>query len=282
MSSQDREQGSYFQFLPQQRASKAEDQGRRLLPTQPQLPKIDAGPESSPSAPQAQTHIPGGDEGGAQPQLQQQGRGVERLSMAALLAQPARPQPLGKVLPPPAGCCSPAGWGEARSQGSAGPGKTSHQGQERGDAALLGGLFPGSKLAAPEGDQGGKDGEWHCRASGSHSGFATTFAISRQQEADSKKKGVGAWPTVMYTRRKEWLRSTLHLTLLPIRFHSEINAGDCLSVFQRLHGQRPFPSVNRDSQEPSRVHAAERTPRRYCRGTSPTACQGCSREKRQG
>lgn len=111
MSSQDREQGSYFQFLSQQRASKAEDQGRRLLPSQPQLPKIDAGPEGSPSAPRAQTHIPGGDEGGAQPQLQQRGRGVERLSMAALLAQPALPQPLGKVLPPPAGCCSPAEMG---------------------------------------------------------------------------------------------------------------------------------------------------------------------------
>lgn len=45
-----------------------------------------------------------------------------------------------------------------------------------------------SEPAALE-DQGGKDREWQRRASDLHSGFAATFAISREQEADSKRKG---------------------------------------------------------------------------------------------
>lgn len=133
MSSQEHQQSSYFQFFPQQGVGKAKNQGRCLLPSQPQLPESNAGPKGSPSAPQAQTHIPGGDEGGTQPQLQERGRGAERLCMAAPLAQPARPQPLGKVLLPPAGCCSPTktgrgvkarqGWAQQSQQPGPGAGR---------------------------------------------------------------------------------------------------------------------------------------------------------------
>lgn len=79
--------------------------------------------------------------------------------------------------------------GEARWRGRAGPSKTTSRGQEQGDAALLGGAFPQPKPAALEGDRGGKDGEWQRRASGSHSGFAAAFAISRAPKTGSKKKG---------------------------------------------------------------------------------------------
>lgn len=59
-------------------------------------------------------------------------------------------------------------------------------------------------------------GERQHRVSGSHSGSAAAFAVSREQEADCNKKGEDlACPTVMYTSRKEVPRRALLLTLLP-------------------------------------------------------------------
>lgn len=65
-------------------------------------------PRGSPCAPRAQTHIPGGGEGGTQPQLQEWGWGAVRLCMATLLVQLACSWPLGKVLLPLARGYSPA------------------------------------------------------------------------------------------------------------------------------------------------------------------------------
>lgn len=181
MSSQQHEQGSYFQFLPQQRVSEAKDQGGCQLPSQPQ-PHGAHPPHPEPRP----TYL----EGARVPRSPSSRSGAGARKGHAWL-----PHYSSLLAPGPSerSCCLRQGaaawprWGEARRQGRAGPGKTSSQDQEWGDTALLGGPFPRSKPAAPEGDQGGKDKKRQHRASDSHSGFAATFTISREQEADSKK-----------------------------------------------------------------------------------------------
>lgn len=174
------EQGRDFQSLGQQWVSKATlGLGRMELPSQPR-------PHRAP----LQTQSPDPHTWGGRGQHAAPAPGVGMGCQEAIHGSPCL---TALKLSERSHCLrqDAAAWmnsGKARRQGKAGPSKTSSQDQEQGHAVLLEGFFLWSKLAALE-DQGGKDWEWQCRASDSHSGFAATFAISREQKADSKRKG---------------------------------------------------------------------------------------------
>lgn len=128
--------------------------------------------------------------------------------MAALLAQPARPRPLRKVLLPPAGCCSPAETGRGKKARQGWDCQNRHPG-------------PGAGRRCPPWGDSSQGPNWQLQkeiraermGDGSAELLACTQALLQpllfpeSKRQTIKKRVRGTCPTVMYTGRKEGLRS---------------------------------------------------------------------------
>lgn len=112
----------------------------------------------SPTRLSPRTHIPRGGEGDTQPQLHERGRDAERPRMVAPLVQPAWSWPLGKVLLPPSGCCSPAKMGRSEMARQGWAQQNQQPGPVAGRRCPPGGSVPAAQ-AGSSGRRSGRKGQ---------------------------------------------------------------------------------------------------------------------------